>query len=138
MAQQNPTPHICFDRIVPSSYQPARATTARIAPSNYIAAVRQKPARLAVAQPANATLFEHVRSIQKLGSLSASDPVAIARMAVIDLKKWDNGRSLRCRFLDGDDFQQGKVKDKPDICCDYPNIPFLLVHDPDPAVRISF
>src|SRR5713226_8875810 len=102
MAQQNPTPHICFDRIVPGSYQPARATTHRIATSNYIATVRQKTARLAVAPPANATLFQHVRSIQKLGSLSASDPVAIVRMAVIDLKKWDNGRSLRCRFPDGE------------------------------------
>ena len=138
MAQQNPTPHICFDRIVPSSYQPARETTHRIATSNYIEAVRKKTARLAVAPSANATLFEHVRSMPKLGSLSASDPVAIARMAVIDLKKWDNGRSLRCRFLDGDDSQQGKVKDKADIWCDYANITFSFVDDPDAEVRISF
>jgi hypothetical protein len=137
MPQQS-SPHICFDRIVPSNYQPARATTIRIATSNYIAAVRQKTARLAVAPPANATLFQHVSSIQKLGNLSASDPVVVARMAVIDLKKWDNGRTLRCHFLDGDDFQQGKVKDKADIWLDYANVTFNFVTDLDAEIRISF
>lgn len=138
MAQPMPARHICFDRIVPNGYQPARATTHQIATSNYIAAVHQKTARLSVAPPANATLFQHLSSIQKLGNLSALDPVAVARMAVIDLKKWDNGRTLRCRFLDGDDFQQGKVKDKADIWQDYANITFSFADDPDAEIRISF
>jgi hypothetical protein len=137
MPQQGST-HICFDRIVPSNYQPAAATTHRIAISNYVSALRQKTAQLGVAPPANATLFQHVNSIQKLGTLSASDPVLVARMAVIDLKKWDNGRTLRCRFLDGDDFQQGKVKDNADIWRDYANITFSFVTDPDAEIRISF
>ena len=137
MPQQS-SPRICFDRVVPSNYQPAGATTHRIAISNYIAAVRQKTARLGAAPPASATLFQHVNSIQKLGTLTASDPVAVARMAVIDLKKWDNGRTLRCRFLDGDDFQQGKVKEKADIWRDYANIAFSFVADPDAEIRISF
>src|SRR5580698_2259136 len=98
MPQQS-SPRICFDRVVPNNYQPAGATTHRIAISNYIAAVRQKTALLGAAPPPNATLFEHMNSIQNLGTLSATDPVAVARMAVIDLKKWDNGRTLRCRFL---------------------------------------
>jgi hypothetical protein len=137
MPQQN-SPRICFDRIVPSNYQPAGATAHRIAISNYLSAVRQKTAQLGVAPSANATLFQHMSSIQKLGNLSASDPVVVARMAVIDLKKWDNGRTLRCRFLDGDDFQQGKVKDKADIWLDYANVNFSFVTDPDAEVRISF
>lgn len=138
MAQPTPSRRICFDRVVPNSYQPARATAHQVATSNYIAAVRQKTARLSLAAPANDPLFKHLSSIQKLGTLNASDPVAIARMAVIDLKKWDNGRSLRCRFLDGDDFQKGKVKDKADIWCDYANITFSFVDDPDAEIRISF
>jgi len=129
---------ICYDRVVPSPYQPARSTTARVATSNYIAAVRQKTARLASAPPAHASLFQHVSSIQNLGTLSAADPVAVARMALIDLKKWENGRTLHCHFLDGDDVQQGKVKDKADIWCDYANITFDFVDDPDAEVRISF
>jgi serralysin len=137
MPQQS-SPRICFDRVVPSNYQLAGATTHRIAISNYIAAVRQKTARLAAAPPANATLFQHVNSIPKLGTLSVSDPVAVARMAVIDLKKWDNGRTLRCRFLDGDDFQQGKVKDKANIWRDYANIALSFVTDPDAELRVSF
>jgi hypothetical protein len=137
MPQQD-SPRICFDRIVPSNYQPAGATAHRIAISNYLSAVRQKTAQLGVAPSANATLFQHVSSIQKLGNLSASDPVVVARMAVIDLKKWDNGRTLRCRFLDGDDFQQGKVKDKADTWLDYANVNFSFVTDPDAEVRISF
>jgi len=137
MPQQS-SPRICFDRVVPSNYQPAGATTRRIAISNYIAAVRQKTAQLGAAPPANATLFQQVNSIQKVGTLSASDPVTVARMAVIDLKKWDNGRTLRCRFLDGDDFQQGKVKDKADIWREYANIAFSFVTDPDAEIRISF
>jgi hypothetical protein len=137
MSQQSEL-RICFDRVVPNNYQPAGATTHRIAISNYIAAVRQKAARVEASSPPNATLFRHLNSIQKLGTLSASDAVAIARMAVIDLKKWDNGRTLRCRFLDGDDFQQGKVKDKADIWLDYANIAFSFVTDPDAEIRISF
>src|SRR5258708_28940701 len=101
MSQQG-SPRICFDRIVPSNYQPAGATRHRIAISNYVWAVRQKTAQLGAAPPADATLFQQLRSIQKVGNLSASDPVAVARMAVIDLKKWDNGRTLRCHFLDRD------------------------------------
>jgi hypothetical protein len=137
MPQQS-APRICFDRVIPSSYQPAGATRHRIAISNYIAAVREKAVQLEAVPPANATLFRHLNSIQKLGTLRASDPVAVARMAVIDLKKWDNGRMLRCRFLDGDDFQQGKVKDKADIWCDYANITFSFVTDLDAEIRISF
>ena len=79
-----------------------------------------------------------IAAIGALGNLSAADPVAVARMAVIDLKKWDNGRTLRCRFLDGDDFQQGKVKDKAAIWTDYANIQFDFGSDPSAEVRISF
>ena len=133
-----PLLRICFDRIVPSNYQPAGATAHRIALSNYVSAVRQKTAQLKAAPPPNAALFQHMSAIPNLGTLSASDPVAIARMALLDVKKWDNARTLRCRFLDGDDFQQGKVKEKANIWCDYASITFDFVEDPDAEIRISF
>ena len=138
MPQQDRPARICFDRVVPPSYQPARAPTHQIAISNYISAVLQKTARLATAPPPRAPLFQHLSSIAKLGSLSASDPVVVARMALIDLKKWENGHTLSCHFLDGDDFQQGKVKDKADIWCDYANVTFNFVDDPSSEIRISF
>ncbi|HXJ93673.1 MAG TPA: hypothetical protein VMT20_12405 [Terriglobia bacterium] len=109
----------------------------RIATANYIAAV-QKAARLAAPPSAKVSLFQHVSALQPLGTLSASDPVAVARMALIDLKKWENGRTLHCHFLDGDDFQQGKVKDKANIWSDYANVTLNFVDDPGAEVRISF
>jgi hypothetical protein len=129
---------ICFDRVVPSKYQPARSTTGRIATANYIAAVQQKAARLAAPPSAKASLFQRVSAIQPLATLNASDPVAVARMALIDLKKWESGRTLHCHFLDGDDFQQGKVKDKANMWRDYANVTFNFVDDPAAEVRISF
>jgi hypothetical protein len=129
---------ICFDRVVPSSYNPARDTTHRIAAENYVSAVRLKSAMLAGAPSAEAPFSQHVNAIQQLGTLNANDPVQVARMAVVNLKKWDNGRTLRCRFLDGGDFQQGKVKEKAAIWQDYANITFSFVSDPDAEIRISF
>jgi hypothetical protein len=84
---------ICFDRVVPSTYNPARDTTHRIAAANYVFAVRQKSATLAMSPPPDAPLSQHVNAIQQLGMLNANDPVTVARMAVINLKKWDNGRT---------------------------------------------
>lgn len=138
MPQPNPARRICFDRIVPSSYHPASATANRIAAANYVSAVRLKSSTLPGALPPNATLFQHLHAIQKLGALSAADPVAVARMALMALKKWENGHALRCRFLDGDNLQQGKVKDKAAKWCDYANITINFVNDPDAEIRISF
>jgi hypothetical protein len=129
---------ICFDRVVPSRYNPARATATGIAAANYASAVRQKSATLASAPSPNAPLFQHVNAIQQLGTLNANDPVTVARMAVINQKKWDNGRTLRCHFLDGDDFQQGKVKEKAAIWQNFANITFAFVTDTDAEIRISF
>lgn len=42
--------------------------------------------------------------------LSAGDLAHVARMAVINTKKWPVGTTLRCRFLDGSAKMQKKVK----------------------------
>jgi hypothetical protein len=106
---------ICFDRVIPANYQPARAVAHEAAISRYAAVVRGKAASVSKSLPKKAVFGQHVEAIAKLGSLSASDPVHVARMAVINLKKWNDGYNLRCRFLDGDDFQRGKVKEKAQI-----------------------
>jgi hypothetical protein len=138
MPQDKQPVRICFDRVVPASFHPVSATATRISTANYIAAVQQKSSTAAAAPPRTAALFKHLEAIQKLGTLNAADPVAVARMALIDLKKWENARTLRCHFLDGDDLQKGKVKDKASIWSDYANVTFDFVDDPAAEIRISF
>ena len=138
MPQDKQPVRICFDRVVPASFHPVSATATRISTANYIAAVQQKSSTAAAAPPRTAALFKHLDAIQKLGTLNAADPVAVARMALIDLKKWENARTLRCHFLDGDDLQKGKVKDKASIWSDYANVTFDFVDDPAAEIRISF
>jgi hypothetical protein len=88
-------PRICFDRVIPSNYHPAGAVAHAAALSNYTAAVRSKAVqkklpKMSKTVPGQGTFNQNVASIGKLGTLSATDPVAVARMALIDLKKWDN------------------------------------------------
>lgn len=128
------TPRICFDRVIPKDYQPARALAHTTALNRFAAAVR---AKTAVANSVNAAFGEHLQAVN-LRELHATDPIHQARMALVALKKWDDGRTLRCRFLDGDDIQRGKVKDNADIWLDYANIGVEFGDDPDAEIRISF
>jgi hypothetical protein len=136
-------PRICFDRVIPGSYHPAGAMAHAAALSNYTSAVRSKAVqkklpKMSKTVPGKGSFNQNVASIGKLGTLSATDPVQIARMALIDLKKWDNGHCLRCRFLDGDDFQKGKVQEKAQIWQNVANLSIAFVDDADAEVRISF
>ena len=133
-----PAPRICFDRVIPSSYQPARAMAHEAALSTYRSAVQAR-SQSVVSPSRNLNFGLHVAAIQQpLGTLSANDPVHVARMAVVNLKKWNNGYTLRCKFLDGDDFQKGKVKEKALLWEDYANVSLSFVDDTDAEVRISF
>jgi serralysin len=137
MPEKTKIQKICFDRVVPPGYAPARAMAHRAVVSNYVAAVRAAagpPAR----GVAPATFQQSVAKIGKLPDLDANHPIQKARMAIIDQKKWDNGYNLRCRFLDGSDTQQGRVKDKAQLWQDYANITISFVQDADAEVRISF
>lgn len=53
-------------------------------------------------------------------------------------KKWGNGRTLRVRFLDGNQIIQEKVKRYGTIWSRYANIKFVFGNDPDAEIRISF
>jgi len=131
-------PRICFDRVIPAAYQPAGAVAHAAAVTNYTNALRRKARMASRSLSPNASFSQHVAAVGNLGTLSANDPVHVARMALINLKKWDNGHTLRCRFLDGDDVQKGKVQDKAQMWQDYANLSIVFCDDQDADVRISF
>jgi hypothetical protein len=107
---------VCVDRVVPSHYQPARAAAERAALQS-----ATHPAALAAA-----------RALVPAGVISP------ARMAILNLKKWQNGQTVRCRVLDGSPAQRKKVEAKAHIWEDYANIAFTFGDDADAEIRISF
>ena len=117
--------HICFDRIVPDKYQPARAETHRAAEQQFLATAKMM-------------VKERNLTPKALGELHADDPIQRAKMALINAKKWTNGKTLQCRFLDGQANWQEKVKLKATIWEDYANIKLNFIEDGDAEIRISF
>jgi hypothetical protein len=71
-------------------------------------------------------------------SLSADDMGAIARMAVINTKKWPAGTTLRCRFLDGSPKMRSKVKAVALEWQALANIKLKFVTKGAAEIRISF
>src|SRR5215510_11376532 len=79
---------ICFDRVIPDEYQPARASAER----------------------------SLMRTMRSTGLISATEEPRISRAAIITIKKWpDDLRTVNCRFLDGDATQRKKVEAKAHI-----------------------
>ncbi|HEV7406347.1 MAG TPA: matrixin family metalloprotease [Chthoniobacteraceae bacterium] len=100
---------ICFDRVVPERYHPAHATMERVARQHAAAALALNPA-----------------------------DVIPARMAIPAIKKWENGRQLVCRFLDGSPTQKKKTEAIAHQWEKYANITFKFVATGDAEIRISF
>src|SRR5262249_37045652 len=100
---------ICIDRVLPDEYQPARAATARA-----------------------------FRDLLRNGTIDASNVIGPEAIAIVTLKKWPNGKRLRCRFLDGDEAQQAKVAAKAKLWEAYANVALDFGNDPDAEIRISF
>jgi Astacin (Peptidase family M12A) len=138
MPQKTKVRHTCFDRIVPESYNPARSMAHRAAVSHYLSTIHANSSAAAIDAPPRAAFGQRIAAIENLGELSATDPIAIARMAIINLKKWDDGHNLRCRFLDGDDTQQQKVAEKAKLWENHANVRITFVDDGDAEIRISF
>jgi hypothetical protein len=124
---------ICFDRIIPESQNPAKAIRQRTAMASYMTALQAKSGL-----PMHASMAEHLEKTGPLTDLSATDPIHVARMALVSLKKWDNLHNLRCRFLDGDNTQQENVIAKAKIWEKYASVKITFGEDPDAEVRISF
>jgi hypothetical protein len=60
------------------------------------------------------------------------------RMALITMKKWPIGHTLKCRFLGGSEGQQNKAIQMASEWLNYANIDITFVDTPDEDVRIAF
>jgi hypothetical protein len=103
------TTRICIDRVVPPEYSPVRSTLERA-----LAASTGGDAR-------------------DLSALTVEE-----RLAIVTLKKWEPGRVLKCRFLDGSATQRKRVEAKAHIWEQFANIAFKFVKTRDEEIRISF
>lgn len=70
--------------------------------------------------------------------LNADDVAHVARMAVINTKKWPAGTTLRCRFLDGSAKMRSKVKAVAMEWQKLANIKLKFVTRGAAEIRISF
>jgi hypothetical protein len=102
---------ICFERIIPDELDAER--TARHVLRDHMAASRGK-------------------------TLSAAEFAHIARMAVINLKRWSPGSIVRCRFLDGSPKMRRQVKALAHQWEKYANVKFKFVASGQADIRISF
>ena len=138
MSEPNVVRRICFDRVIPEGYAPARSMAQRAAVSRYAAALQAKSGVTPRNVSARAAFGQNVAKIANLAELDANHPITVARMAIINQKQWENGHTLRCRFLDGDDVQKQKVTDNARRWEDYANLQLNFGDDPDAEIRISF
>lgn len=100
---------ICIDRILPQDmHEEARKIAISENPENNINITELK----------NADLPEEI--------------------AILTAKKWDNGKTLRVRFLDGMPDVQKKVEKCAHEWEKYVDIKFVFGNDPDAEIRISF
>jgi hypothetical protein len=68
------------------------------------------------------------------------DPGAIptSKMAIIRLKRWPNGSTLRCRFLDGSKTQSKRVEAYAHVWEQFGHVKLQFVVSGDAEIRISF
>jgi hypothetical protein len=104
---------ICFERIIPDPIDPERM-------------VRRELRR------------QMVDAAGGTGKLKADDVAHIARMAVVNSKKWPVGSKLRCLFLDGSPKMRTKVKAVALEWQKYADIKLKFVASGPAEIRISF
>ena len=129
---------ICFDRVIPESYAPARSMAQQAAVTHYAATLQAKSGVSTRDLSPRSSFGQNVAKVENLGELDANHPITVARMALIIQKQWDNGHTLRCRFLDGNEVQRQKVQDNARKWEDYANVQLNFGDDPDAEIRISF
>lgn len=59
-------------------------------------------------------------------------------LALLNEQIWENGRTLRVHFYDGDSFVQEKVRQYARIWEEFANISFDFVNDPNAEIRVAF
>lgn len=106
-----PPVKICFERIIPDDLDPERA--------------------------ARHALRDHM--VKAAGKrLNANEVHQLARMAVVNTKRWTPGTTLRCRFLDGSPTMQRKVQTHAKKWEQWANIRLRFVSSGAAEIRISF
>lgn len=111
---------ICFDRIIPATMPEARHLARRH--DIHLARLGAPNARAALADI----------------DPDAPGPIGGRRMALINSRKWDNGATLRCRFLEGSKKQQEAVMRHAKEWMKYANINIEFVKSAEAEVRIAF
>src|SRR5437667_9371546 len=87
---------ICFDRVIPEGYAPARSMAQRAAVSRYAATLQAKSAVPSRDVSSRANFGQHFAKIGVgPGELDGSHPITVARKDIIIQKQWDNGQNLR-------------------------------------------
>lgn len=105
---------ICFDRVVPDEYAPARSSLERAVAAS---AAGRSPGP---------------------GQVDASEPLPTARLSLVTLKMWEAGRTLNVRFLDGSIKQKKRVEGNAHQWEQFANIRFKFVRTKGEEIRISF
>lgn len=116
-------PRHCIDRVVPDSYQPARAELRR----------SLTPPKKGKFDPAFASGLP-----SSAGRGVTVPPRSSMRLALLKVKMWENGRTLKCRFLNGSNVQIGKVQAHARTWEQYANIKLKFVASTEAEIRISF
>lgn len=106
-------PKICVDRILPEDQLVKAAKTS----------VKENPANVPV-----------FRFRARLGVAPLEPP----RIAILTGKKWENGRTLRVSFMDGDPMVQSKVEQFAHQWSQFTNIKFDFGPNPNAEIRVSF
>ena len=102
---------ICFERIIPDELDPERSV--RVSTREYKAANAKR-------------------------KLKPNEVLRVARMAVVNSKKWPTGSVLKCRFLDGSAKMKKKVEAFAHEWEQHCSIRFKFVASGSAEVRISF
>src|SRR5262245_20668887 len=102
---------ICFERILPDEVDPERA-------------VRRTYREHMIASAAHA--------------LNPEETAQVARIALINSKKWGSGYIIKCCFLDGTATMQKKVESVAHRWEKYADVKFKFVKSGPAEVRISF
>ena len=93
-------------------------------------------------KPVQAALEEHhhhdIHARIRAAGLDPSSVIHVQRMAVALTKKWENGRELKCRFLNGSAAQRKKVEAKAHLWEQFANIKLKFVVTSDAVIRITF
>lgn len=114
---------LCFDRVIPDDYQPARAEMARTFSKGVTrGGTAMADLRKAAATPAGA---------------AAAFP-GVMRLALAKVNMWEAGRVLTCRFLDGSKTQMKKVENYAHQWEEFANITFKFITKGIADIRVSF